>query len=194
MAPIFYAPFREDNIAVPDFTIYVRAESGPSEVIQHMQSALFDLDSTLAFSDIASMREEIRESVWAERLTAALGLILSVLSGLMAATGLYGVLSFDASRRYREVGIRLAVGARAEDLTIMFAKEALAILDWGLLLGLATHLFLKRYISPFLFGVGPVDPFSILSAILLFGLISVIAAYAPIRKATAVSPAIVLKE
>jgi ABC-type antimicrobial peptide transport system permease subunit len=140
------------------------------------------------------MREQLSESLWQERLLAVLAGIFSVISVLMAGTGLYGLLSYDASQRTREFGIRSAVGAQKKDVAALLLKDLARIVVPGLAIGLLACLLLTRIIASALYGIKPFDPLSLAGALLTVGTIGIIAVWQPMRHAMNVDPAIVLRE
>src|SRR5262249_33603388 len=97
------------------------------------------------------------------------------------------------ARRAREVGIRMALGARAGDVRRMVVKQGLALTALGILLGIAAALAMTRYLSSLLYGVGPTDPTVFVSVTLLFAAVSFTACYLPARRATRVDPMVVLR-
>jgi ABC-type antimicrobial peptide transport system permease subunit len=140
------------------------------------------------------MQEQLSESLWQERLLAVLAGVFSVISILMAATGLYGLLSYDASQRTREFGIRNAVGAQKKDVAILLLKELARILLPGIVIGLFACLLLTRVIESALYDIKPHDPLSLAGALLIVSAIGMIAAWQPMRRAMNIDPAIVLRE
>jgi predicted permease len=194
MPPILYLPIGHLGEGQSSFVLYVRAKSPPSDVIRRMRAILFTLNPTLPFYEISTMRQHVRDSIWPERLIAVLGLILSGVSCLMAAAGMYGLLAYEVGQRFREFGIRIAVGATTSDLAVMLSKESLHILGPGLLAGFVAHVLLIRSITPFLFQIRPFDIASLAWAIATFLLMSLLAVYPSIHRVIKFSPVIALKD
>ena len=109
----------------------MRTQEPPAAIVNAARKALSSLDPQLPFSVVMTMREQLSESLWQERLLAVLAGIFSVISVLMAGTGLYGLLSYDASQRTREFGIRSAVSAQKKDVAALLLKERARILVPG---------------------------------------------------------------
>jgi ABC-type antimicrobial peptide transport system permease subunit len=172
----------------------VRTQGPPDAIIHAARQVLASLAPGLPFSKVETMHEQISESLWQERLVAALAGVFSVFSLLMAGMGLYALLAYDATQRTREFGIRTAVGAQRRDLVILLLKELVQIVLPGLAIGLVACLFLARLIASALYGIKPLDPVSLVGALLVVGVIGFISAWQPICYATKVDPAIVLRE
>jgi predicted permease len=194
MLPIYYSPIEQQSDWNSEFYLYVRTQGSPTSIVNAARKVLSSLDSQLPFSAVITMREQLSESLWQERLLAVLAGIFSVISVLMAGTGLYGLLSYDASQRRREFGIRSAVGAQKKDVAALLLNEVARILVPGLAIGLLACLFLTRIIASALYGIKPFDSLSFAGALLTVGAIGIIAAWQPIRRAMNVDPAIVLRE
>jgi predicted permease len=194
MLPIYYTPIGQGNDWNSEFYLYVRTQGSPASVVSAARKALSSLDSQLPFSAVITMREQLSESLWQERLLAVLAGIFSIISVLMAGTGLYGLLSYDASQRTREFGIRSAVGAQKRDVAALLLMELAHIVVPGLAAGLLACLLLVRIIASALYGIKPFDPLSLAGALLIVGAIGIMAAWQPMRRAMNVDPAIVLKE
>lgn len=194
MLPIYYTPIEQRNDGDSELYLYVRTQGAPASIINAARKVLSGLDAELSFSEVTTMREQLSESLWQERLLAVLAGIFSVISVLMAGTGLYGLLSYDASQRTREFGIRSAMGAQRRDVAALLLKELARIVVPGLVIGLFACLLLTRIIASALYGIKPFDPWSLASALVTVGAIGIIAVWQPMRRAMNVDPAIVLRE
>jgi predicted permease len=194
MLPIYYTPIEQRSDWSSEFYLYVRTQGSPASIVQAARKVLSSLDPQLPFSAVITMREQLNESLWQERLLAVLAGIFSVISVLMAGTGLYGLLSYDASQRTREFGIRSAVGAQKKHVAALLLKELIRIVVPGLIIGLLACLLLTRIIASALYGIKPFDPLSLACALLTVGAIGIIAVWQPMRLAMNVDPAVVLRE
>jgi len=191
LLPIFYGPYSPLS---GQFYLYVRTQGPPSAIINAARKVLTSLDPQLPFSKVYTMKEQLSQTLWRERLLSVLAGIFSVISVLMAAMGLYALLSYDANQRTREFGIRSAVGARKRHLAALLLKELAYIIVPGAAIGFAACLLLTRVITSLLYGIKALDPFSVSGALLVVALIGLISACRPIRRATNIDPAIVLRE
>jgi ABC-type antimicrobial peptide transport system permease subunit len=125
---------------------------------------------------------------------AALSLAFGLLAGLLAAVGLYGVMSYTVSRRSNEIGIRLAMGAKAGDVLRMVIVEAGWMVGIGVVIGVALGLGAAKTASTLLFGLRPTDPATIASAMALLAVIGLLASYLPARRASRLDPMTTLRQ
>lgn len=193
LLPIFYAPFEKNNWDSYLF-IYVRTDSTPSSIINAARKLLLDIEPQVPFANVVTMHEQVSESLWQERLLTTLTLIFSVVSVLMAGTGLYGLLAYDTNQRIREFGIRVAVGAQKKDTGMLVLQELLKVIVPGIILGSGIYLLSMRIMQSILYGVKPFDPISFVGALLTIGIIGLAAIWQPLHRAMSVDPAIVLRE
>src|SRR5262249_46491118 len=129
-----------------------------------------------------------------QRLVARLASFFSLLALLLACIGLYGVLSYAVLRRANEIGIRMALGARRGDVLWLVAREALALVGAGVLIGLLAAFAATKTVSTLLFGLKPNDPLTIAAALLLLLAVAALSAYLPARRASRVDPMAALRE
>ena len=148
----------------------------------------------LAPSEVATMEQDIETSLWQERLIAALASIFAVASAVLVSIGLYGMLAYTIARRTREIGIRMALGARSAHMIEMISRDVLASVIPGLIVGLAVYAACARFISPVLYGVRPVDAISLAAAILLIAIVAAIAGLVPARRAISIEPSEALRQ
>jgi ABC-type antimicrobial peptide transport system permease subunit len=140
------------------------------------------------------MSEQIGRSLSTERLVAALSAVLGVLATLLAVVGLYGVMAYSVTRRTREMGIRMALGARAAVVTWLFVREAGILIAIGFALGLPAAWAVGRFIQSQLYGVEPGDPLTIAAALFGLGTVAVAGAVAPALRAARISPLTALRD
>jgi putative ABC transport system permease protein len=114
--------------------------------------------------------------------------IFGVLALLLAAIGLYGVLAFTVSQRTREIGIHMALGARARDVLVMVMKQGMSLVLVGIVLGVAGAYAVTRTIRSLLFEVGTTDPLTFVAVLVLLAVVGFVASYVPARRATKVHP------
>jgi predicted permease len=142
---------------------------------------------------IETVADRIRESTLNERMLAVLSGGLGVIALILACAGLYGLLAYSVSRHGREIGLRMALGARPFSVLWMVERESLVLAAVGILAGLAGALALGRYVRTLLFQVTPADPGALAAACLTMLLVAAAAAYVPARRAAAVDPVVALK-
>jgi len=189
MTPTYYQA-TDTDLSV----LCVSTRSTPEQVIQPVRKALASLDSGLPFTEIHTLAEEVDASAAPERLTAALATLFGFFATLLAAVGIYGLLAFAVEQRRREIGIRMALGARASDIGRMLGLQAGAMVAGGVILGLAGALLAGRWVRALLYGVAPADSLSLASAALLVALVSAAATAIPAMRATRVQPASALRQ
>jgi predicted permease len=142
---------------------------------------------------LSVLSQRVSEGLVRERMMAGLSIAFSALAALLAAIGLYGVMSYMVTRRSSEFGIRLAMGASRADVLRIVIREASVLLSVGLVIGALLGVGAARAAQSLLFGLNPSDPATIASAIALLATIGVVAAYLPARRASRVDPAVVLR-
>jgi predicted permease len=189
-APIFFTATDKFYAA----TLYVRTRMAPAPVIAELRSMLSSIGPGLAPSEVATMEQDIETSLWQERLIAALAAVFAVASAILVAIGLYGMLAYSIARRTREIGIRMALGARPAHLIEMISSDVLLSVGPGLILGMAVYAASARIISPVLYGVRPMDAFSVAGAIVLIGIVATIAGFVPARRAVLIEPSEALRQ
>ena len=139
------------------------------------------------------MEQLASESVAPQRvITILLGLFAGI-ALLMAAVGTYGVISYSASQRIHEIGIRMALGARRADVLRMTLKEGLRLAVAGLAAGLVGALGLTRFLSSVLYGINPADPLTFTLVSMLLAAVALMACYIPARRATRIDPMVALR-
>jgi hypothetical protein len=172
----------------------VRAHAAPEVLIEPVRKALAALDPALPFTEIHTLAEEAGASIAPERLTATLAAIFGAFASLLAAAGIYGLLAFAVEQRRREIGIRMALGARPGQISGMLGRQTAILLSAGVTVGLGAILFFARSLRALLYGIAPTDPLSIVAAALLMLVVATAATLVPAHRATRVEPAAALRE
>jgi len=139
------------------------------------------------------MEAQLDQSLLNDRLVATLSAAFGALATLLAVIGLYGVMAFTVSRRTREIGVRMALGAVQGDVVWLVMREVLMLVGTGVVLGVAGAWGLGRLISSQLYGVTAHDPVSIAAAATLLAAVALIAGYVPAWRATRVNPVLALR-
>jgi predicted permease len=193
LLPIFYSPMQLRTYEGTEF-LYVRTQGSPETIIAAVRNTLAQLEPRLPFSEIVTMQQQVSESLWQERLLAVLAAVFSVVSILMAATGLYGLLAYDAAQRTREFGIRIAVGAQRGSVASLLLQDLLRIVVPGAAAGVLLCLMLSRLVVSTLYGIRPTDPVSFATALLLVTAIAVAASLLPVWRTLRINPAAILRD
>ena len=192
-APRFiYLPYAQDD-SLTQLTFYVRGEQTGGASPTAIRQAVQRLDANLPIFDMKTMEVQVDESLFAERMVAALSVAFGALATLLAAIGLYGVMSYAVTRRTREIGIRMALGAERGRVMWLVLKEVAAMAAAGIAGGLVVALWLTRQVQSQLFGLAPNDPATLAGATLLLALIAIAAGYLPARRATTIDPILSLR-
>jgi putative ABC transport system permease protein len=189
--PEFYVPYRQ--AAQGDMVIAVRAASDPLLLAPALRQAVLEIDPGQPLSRVITMSQLISDAVGTSRLAAALLAIFGAIALLLAGVGIYGVIAFSVSRRTREIGVRIALGAGAGDVLRMVVGQAVVLAVVGVAAGIAAALALTNVVQGLLFGVTATDPLIYLSASLLLIAIAALAAYVPARRASRLSPSVALR-
>jgi predicted permease len=187
-----YVPLAQQD-GVEGYSFYVRTALPEEAVIPAIRQALQRIDSRIPVYELETMEAQIGESLFAERMVAALSAAFGLLATLLAAVGLYGVMSYSVARRTREIGIRLALGAPRQRVLGMVLREVGVLGAWGLGLGLPLAVALARLVSAQLFGLRSYDPLTLASATALITCVTVLAGLLPARRAMRVDPMLALR-
>ena len=185
--PFVYLPLRQAR-QMSDASFYLRTTQAGAGVIGEAERVVRAFDPNLAVLEARTMREQINETIYNERLSAFLSVVFALLAVTLAAIGLYGVLAFLVTCRTREIGIRLALGAGQARVEWMVLREVLLLAGAGLVAGLPAAWALARVMRSLLFGLEPGDPLVFASAALLLLGTALFAGYWPARQAARVDP------
>jgi putative ABC transport system permease protein len=174
-------------------TLVVRTSSNPSSLAEGLRKAVFEIDSDLPIGGIRSMSALVWERLSSRRLGAALMGGFSILALGLAALGVYGVMAYSVTRRIREIGIHVALGAQLGDVLRMVIKQGMTLVLLGVASGLAISLVFSRLLESLLYEVPARDPvvFGIVTALLL--VVGLIACWLPARRAAKVDPMVALR-
>jgi predicted permease len=176
-----------------DMTLQVRTTGDPRRVADLIRAQLRELDPNLPIYAATTLEIQIDDSLTGERLLTWLSSLFGILATLLAAIGLSGVVAFSVARRTREIGIRVALGARRSDILRLILSQTALPVGVGLAVGLAGAFGLSRLLGGMLYEVRSTDPLSYVSASLLLGGVAALAAYLPARRATKVDPVVALR-
>jgi putative ABC transport system permease protein len=152
------------------------------------------LDADLPVFDVATMDDRLADSLARRRFSMFLLGVFAVCASLLAAIGIYGVVSFWVSQRTRELGIRSALGARAADIMALVVRQVVALVGVGIVVGLGVSFGLTRFIKSMLFGVSSADAITYAVLAVVLGVVALVACYVPARRAAGVPPIIALRQ
>jgi ABC-type antimicrobial peptide transport system permease subunit len=171
----------------------VRTAGNPMGLASAVRRVVQDLDRNLALYDVRSQVEQINQSLLQERLFARLTSFFGVLAALLACLGIYGIMACAVTRRTREIGVRMALGASRGEIAEMVLRETFVLAGIGITIGIVVALGATRLISAMLYGLKPDDPLTIAVAVLLVACAAALAGYIPARRAARVDPMVALR-
>jgi predicted permease len=174
-------------------TFYVRPRGSLGGLLPEARRAVAEASPNMPLADVRTMEDQLGESLGVERMTASLSAAFGLLATGLAALGLYGVISYTVSRRTREIGIRMAIGAERGKVVSLVIGEVLVLTLVGLLLGLPTAFLSGLALRSELFGLAPGDPVTVLGASLLLLTVSLAAGALPALRASRVDPVVALR-
>lgn len=183
----------DQQLFSPESYLAVRSKVDPLTLTQQVKQAVWKADPEQSVFDIQAMEQRVENTIWQQRLS---GLVLSLFAGvglLLAGVGIYGVMSYTVSQRTREIGVRMALGARVVDVVRMVFGEAMKLVIIGGAIGLAAALAFGRVMSSMLHGVSPSDPTTFGVVLILLAAVALVACYLPARRAARVDPLISLR-
>jgi len=189
--PAYYVPATQAPL--PDMNVMVRTRNDPTAFVPTLRNAVLQLDPNQPITSVATMDEIMASSIAQRRLSMLLMGLFGVLALLLAAVGIYGLLSYAVAQRTQEMGIRMALGARMTDVLTLVLKQGVALILIGEAVGLVGAFALTRLMRTLLFGVTPTDvpTFAVVAAVLT--VVALLACYLPARRATKVDPLVALR-
>lgn len=187
------APMREENEDRFARTILIRTTGDPAKTAASLTTAVAQIDPNLVLNNVITIHDQVSSLMTHDELIATLTSIFSMLALLLAAIGLYGVMSYNVVRRSNEIGIRIALGASSTGVQWMVLRESLILLAAGLILGIPAALSASRLVRAQLFQLSPFDPVLMVSAVLLIAVVTLLSAWLPAVRASRVDPLLALR-
>jgi putative ABC transport system permease protein len=190
--PEVYVSYRQRPEQTSAMSIVVRTTAATQSVATAVRDAVREQGSAVPVT-IGTMEERVARSVADRRFVM---LVLTSFGGvalLLAAVGIYGVLSYSVARRTKEIGVRVALGARSSVVLGMIVSDSMRPVMWGALAGIAGALALSRVLRGLVYGVAVTDPLSFGSATVLLIVVALVASWIPARRASRVDPVIALR-
>jgi predicted permease len=189
--PYIYQPLLQSYD--PKMTLVVRTRGESQSVVAAVRAQIRALDANLPIADIKTLRAQLDLSLFPSRVAAWTLGGFGVLALLLAAIGIYGVVSYSVAQRTREIGVRMALGAKERDVLRLVLGEGTLVIAVGLGLGLLLAVASTRVLAGFLYGVGATDPVTFTGVPLLLAFIALVASYVPAHRATKVDPLVALR-
>ena len=196
LRPVLFRSLAQSIGGDPSFLGYsllVRSAGSPAALAPAVRREIHSLDPTLAIFNAETMEEHLRDALFLPRLAGTLFGIFGVVGLLLAAVGLYGVMSYSVSRRTREIGIRLALGAQTGEVRRLVVRQGMSLTLIAVALGMAAALAVAKFSASFLYGVRPHDLVTFTGVPLFLAVISFLACWIPSRRAARVDPLTALR-
>jgi predicted permease len=190
--PYVYLPYSQRS-KLSGMTFYVSSIRDPLLLGPELQSQVRQLDATLPVDNVKTMERIVEEDLFSARMVAVLSASFAALAALLAALGIYGVLAYLVVQRTREIGIRMALGAKAGDVRWLIAKEVGAMVIAGVTVGVPLAYALARLSESLLFGVKAGNPSAYVLGLGLIAAVALAACWIPARRATRVDPLVALR-
>lgn len=188
----FYVPVRQRDTGF--LTIMAKAANGVGmSVTADVRGAVRSIDPELPIYGVRSLEEAMYRASWFYKVIGTVFIVFGVAALFMASVGLYGVLAFSVSRRIQEMGIRMALGAKAKDIVRLVVRDGMVQMGIGLVLGSALAWGVTRVIAIMMFQVEPRDPVVFGVVLVAIGSVGVLASWIPARRATKVDPMVALR-
>jgi predicted permease len=191
--PFVFVPERQQPDYAPDMTLVVRTSGEPMLVVPALRQAVRELDAAVALYGIRPLDQLVSDGLGKERAASALLGAFGLLALLLAMVGLYGVVAYAVTQRTREIGIRMALGARQAVVLGMMVGDGVRLAVIGIVIGLALAVAVTRVIQRFLYGITATDVPTFVAVALVLALIAAFASWVPARRAARVDPTVALR-
>jgi predicted permease len=195
--PAMYVPYTQNEIktwpSMQAMQYTVRTKADPDSLAGNVREAVHSVDPDLPVANFATLTTLVDSSLTADRFAMLLLGAFGMLALILSAIGMYGVISYSVMQRTPEIGIRIALGARREQILIMVLRQGCRLACAGIAMGLIAALTTTRLMTRFLYGVQPTDPITFAAVSLLLMAVALLACYVPARKAMKVDPMIALR-
>jgi len=189
--PTMFVPYMQTRIGNAAFE--VRTRSAPAGVTGAVREAVRQIDQNLPVMDVSTQLEQVEMRFQQEKFFAQAYTLFGVVALLLAALGLFGLMSYNVARRTNEIGIRMALGAQRQDVLRLVMRESMVLVVVGVATGLAIALGAGQLVAALLYGVPPTDLMAIVPAIAVLLAVSAVAGYIPARRASKVDPMVALR-
>lgn len=184
--PTYYLP--ASQAPLQDMTILVRSQTDPIVLIPSLRGAVLSIDPNQPIANISTMEKIVADNIAQPRLNVILMGLFGALALVLAAVGIYGLLSYSVTQRRQEIGIRMALGAQVSDVLKLVLTSGMSLVLIGELIGVGGALALTRLMEGMLFGVTPTDTLTFLTVLVVLTTVGLVACYLPARRATKVDP------
>lgn len=189
--PQIYLPLRQWPVS--SMTVLMRSAVPPMSLADSVRAEVYAIDGNLPVSNVSTLDAVVAKSISQQRFYMLLLTIFAAVALVLAAVGIFGVLSYAVSQRTREIGIRMALGAQGGTVIQLIVRQAMVLVACGVGAGLVCGLLLSQTMAKMLFGVRPTDPVTYVTVSAVLGVVALFASYLPARRATRVDPIVALR-
>jgi putative ABC transport system permease protein len=191
VTPEIYLPFAQ--IRVNSMTLFVRTTSEPLALARAVRNEVFAIDKNQPVYDVKTLDRRVNDAVAVSRSLMILFAAFALLALVLGAVGIYGIVSYSVTQRTHEIGIRMALGARAVNVLSLILKHGLMLVLTGIAIGIGSAFMLTRFLTTLLFGVTPTDAVTFVVVSVIFFVIAIVASLVPALRATRVDPLVALR-
>jgi putative ABC transport system permease protein len=193
-SPALYTPMAQESRPWRTWMhVTLRTSVPPAALVEAVKREVGRVDKDIPVTKLRAMDALLARSFAPRQFSLSLLGAFAVVALVLAAVGIYGVMAYAVSRRTREIGLRMALGARTQDVMRLVLGQTLSVTLAGIVLGLAGAFALRRLVASMLYGVGASDPTTLGSVAVLLALVALVAGYVPARRAARVDPAVALR-
>jgi predicted permease len=185
--PMLYTPFWQSTNET-DARMAIRVRGDPRAILPSLRRAIAEVDPSVPVTEQMTMLDQVKGFFMQARLASAVLSCASVLALVLSAVGLYGVIAYMVSRRTREIGVRMALGAQPASVRALVLKQSLAVVAPGIAFGVVAALAATRLLSSWLYGVRSSDPWTFIAAAAVLGAVAMFASWIPARRAARLDP------
>jgi predicted permease len=186
--PTFYIPYVQNVDGPGRMMVELRTSTNPTSVLPEVRGAIESLDRDLPMINVRTMKDQVRSTLADERALAQLAGGFSLLALVLASIGIYGIMAYAVNTRTPEIGLRIALGASTSQVLSRVLREAFWLTSAGIIFGLMAALWLTRFIKVMLYGLGDMDAVTVGATAFLLLSVSLVAAFAPARRASRIDP------
>jgi putative ABC transport system permease protein len=190
-SPEIYLPLRQWPVS--QMTVVVRTSTPPEGLTESVRAAVYAVDPNLPLSGVRTLDQIVAKSISQPRFYVTLLGIFAAVALVLAAIGIFGVLSYAVAQRTREIGIRMALGAQEGSVVRLVVRQAMTLVMAGVVVGTAAALLLSQTMTKMLFSVKPTDPVTFGAVAITLNGVALLACYVPARRATRVDPIVALR-
>ena len=184
--PEFYVPYRQ--VPRGAMTLVARSEGDPMNLVGVVRGQMNGVDSNMPLFDVMTLDRAVGNAMFGPMITASLMSGFAIIAALLAAVGLYGLISFSVSQRHAEIGLRIALGASQHNVLLLVMRSGMLVTAGGLVVGFAMAFGLTKVLTSILYDLTPADPLTYAGVAIALSVVVLLAHYLPARKASHIDP------